>query len=274
MAGPIIEEQSGQSSEIIKSIRRVVKRSVFNPVTSMKIRTHQQPIVQLLDKLGFSHEMHDGLFILDLHSKSKDDVWNHGFDKHDRQAVKYYEERGSKFTIARERKEFDDYLALHGESLARGRERQLIPPEFFPRMQSNLGEQLKVATITVEDELIGGFSMICDSNISMVHLAVIGYSRTKNIHSPVVYMNWKTINWALENGFRYVNFGPTTSDSSNPVYKTKQKFEGVFMPRHRFTVPTSKVYYPLAKSVKKILSRMKDQPREYRVIQASAQRNS
>lgn len=246
MAGPIISDQVTNISQIMESLRKSVRFSPFNPVVSMQIVVHQQPMIQSLIACGYHYDMADGLFILDLQEKPPDHIWSNEFQKHDRQAVKYYERQDSWFGFARHEHDYTDYLALHEESIMRGKERPLIPPEFLSRMRSNVGERLKVALVTLEDKLAAGLSMICDPANATVHLRSIGYARTKNIHSPVIYIDWKTINWAFENGFRYVSFGPTSTKPTDAVRRLKERFGGSYVPRYRFTLSTSGIAYSFA----------------------------
>ena len=73
------------------------------------------------------------------------------------------------------------------------------------------------------------------------------------MHSPVIYLNWRALKWAAENGFRYVNFGLTKSASSSAVHRTKKKFGGEFVPSYKFTLPISKISYILASKIGRVL---------------------
>ena len=257
VAGPVVGLQVPNVREIMKSLRSAVKFSVFNPVVSMKIRVQDSPVIQTLIDLGFRHEQARGQFILDLHDKSPQDIWDGLFKKHDRQAVKYYEGRGSSFGFARNEQDYADFLALHEESVARTKDRPLNSPELLSSMRANLGKRLEIALVRLEDAVMAGFSMTCDSYLSTVYLSTLGYSRVKNIHSPIIYVNWKALNWASENGFRYVNFGTTVADPANPIYKMKQRFGGRFVPVYQFTLPISGLPYSLASSFNRAIRRVK-----------------
>jgi hypothetical protein len=253
IGGPVVSGQLGEIPEVIKSLQNSVKFSITNPVVSLQLRVHQQPMVQILTSMRFRYNASQGLFILNLASKTPQDIWKNGFQKHDRQAVKYYEERASSFTFARSDSDFTDYVALHQETMRRMGEtpRSL---DYLSSMRLNFGEQFKIALVTFENRLIAGFAMICDAKSSTVYLGLnIGYSRTKNIHSPMIFMNWKVVNWASENGLGFVNFGVADSKSSDPVHKIKQKFGPEFVPIYRFTIPTSNIPYKFARRIGRAL---------------------
>jgi hypothetical protein len=256
IAGPLLVDEIAGTPEAINLLRKAVKFSILQPIIYMRLRTHDELIARNLMKLGCKSTQGDGLFILDLHQKTRDDIWNQGFEKHDRQAVKFYETAGSSFEFAQTEEDYLEYLALHEESVARADKPPLISSSFLRAMRLNLGDRLKVALIRRDDRVIAGFSIISDPTNSIIHLAIIGYSRAKNIHSPVVYIDWKAVNWAASNGFRYVNFGPTNSNPSNPIYRTKEKFGGRFVPRYDFELPTSAIMLPIARAVTGVFRRM------------------
>jgi lipid II:glycine glycyltransferase (peptidoglycan interpeptide bridge formation enzyme) len=110
-------------------------------------------------------------------------------------------------------------------------------PDLASRIRLNFGERFKVGYVTLDNEMIGAQSLLCDFQNSIVHFAPGGYSTTKNIHSPAIYVNWKIIEWASEAGLRYVNFGPALPDPSNSIYRSKQKFGGQFVEGYRFKLP-------------------------------------
>ncbi|MDA4114490.1 MAG: GNAT family N-acetyltransferase [Thaumarchaeota archaeon] len=244
-----MDGQPGDIPEIIGSMSKSVTPSIRNPVVSLQFRVHQQAMIQPLLGAGMRHDVRQGLSILSLVSKPREYIWNNEFGKHDRQAVKYYDDRGASFTFAQSESDFIEYQALHHETMSRAGERPR-PREFFSRMQSNLGEKFKVGLITFEGKLIAGFAMICDPRTSTVYLGLnIGYTRVRNIHSSMLYLNWKIVNWASENDFRVINFGITESDHNDPNHKMKEKFGSEFVPVYRFILPTSRITYSVGKTI-------------------------
>src|SRR2546426_8720906 len=169
MAGPIIAPQVTDISEILESLPRSVRSPLLEPIVAMEINVLHQSLVRSLTNSGFNCEANQGLFVLDLVEKKPEDIWNREFEKHDRQAVKYYEEQGASFGFAHLDNEFEDYFALHQDSIIRKNRKPLIQPEFLSKMRVNMGEQLKVAVVKFDNELIGGFSVLCDRRNSTVH---------------------------------------------------------------------------------------------------------
>jgi hypothetical protein len=202
----------------------------------MLLKVLDQRIAQSLIGLGFRYRPHHGLFILDIHKKTKQEIWVKVFHKHDRQAVKFYDQAQSSFGFVENEHYFNDFLSLHRESMNRKGYRVRVQ-DLASRIRSNFGMQFRVAHVSRDNKMIAAQSLLCDLKNSTVHFAPSGYSRTKNIHSSMTYMNWKIIEWASEAGYRYVNFGPALQDPSNPVYRSKEKFGGEFVQGYRFTLP-------------------------------------
>jgi hypothetical protein len=218
----------------------------------MLVKVHQQPILQLMLALGFRYKLTDEFLISDLHATPPEQVWESGFRKHDRQAVKYYEQQGAGFGLAARESDYIDYLGL----LPRNYTGRLHSTEFFSRMRSNLGDKLKVAIVTVEGKVIAGTSMLCDPANSVIHLTTIRYSAVRNMHSPVTYLNWKTINWAAEHGYRFVHFGDYSvaedTDPNHPFHRLKMRFQTTSVPNYLFTLPVARTLYSVAKMMNRV----------------------
>jgi lipid II:glycine glycyltransferase (peptidoglycan interpeptide bridge formation enzyme) len=251
----VIDTRLGSVSEIMGPLRKSVTFSILRPVVSLQFRVHEPSIIQPLLDDGVRHDASQGLFILHLGSKSREEIWNNEFGKHDRQAIKYYEDRAAQFFFAKDESDFGEYQNLHQETMSRAGEPSRSM-EYLSSMRSNLGEQFKIALVKLENSVVVGFSMVCDQKSSTVYLGLnIGYSKAKNIHSPMVYMNWKILNWASEQGFRTINFGRTDSNSKDPIHKLKQKFGSEFVPIYRFTISASNSPYSISKSIQRLIPR-------------------
>ena len=262
IGGPIVDGRLVDVSESIRALQRSIRFSLVNPIISLQLRVHEDAMVQTLAGMGYEDDQKQSLFILDLESTTPEEIWNSGLEKHDRQAVKFYEGRSSNFFFANSKIDISDYLALQEETMRRGGD-QPRSMDYFLGLQKHFGERFKISMATVENRPVAGFTMLCDVNKSTLHLGLsVGYSKAKNMHSPMVFMNWKLVNWASENGFRFVSFGRTESKSTDPIHRLKQRFSSKSVPIHRFTIPTSKVSYSIAKSISGIISRGREKRAE------------
>jgi hypothetical protein len=264
MAGPLVGGEAKTVSELIESLRKSVRFSPFHPVVAFHIKTHRQEIVQPMIALGFHYKTDYGLLITDLREKPPEHIWNNGFMKHDRQAVKYYDLRGAEFRFASSESDFAGYLGLEEGPTWNPHDR----PEFFSRMRSNLGDRSNVAIVTLEGKVIAGLISISDPANSTVHLATMRYSLVRNIHSPVTYVNWKMTSWAVGQGFRYVDFGiwstEHTVDPNHFAYKLKRRFELDFIPRYEFNVRPSGTAYSMARRINRLIRGTREDTAENR----------
>ena len=259
LAGPVIDGKAANPSQIMSSLRKSVRFSPFNPVVAMRIRAYREQEVQPLVGLGFPYSITHGLYLLDLSEKPPEHIWGNGFNKHDRQAVKYYEQNGTEFGFAQTEGDYAQYVKLHKGSTIFSRMRVHSPDraDFVSRMRHSVGDRLKVALAKMNGEVIAGVSILCEPENSAMHFAIVRYSRENNIHSRVTYLYWKAINWASEQGFRHLDFGaysiPKGSNPTHPFFKLRERFESTIVPRYEFLLPTSNRVYSIARKISKVL---------------------
>jgi hypothetical protein len=251
-AGPIIGEQVSDLKEIVVSLRKSVKFTPFNPVAAMRIKTVRKEAIEPMLGLGFKHEAMHGLLTIDLQKETPEEIWSHGFQKHDRQAVKYYEQSGKGFALSSSEADFRRYLTLQRGSTIHGNDLAV----FVSRLRQNLGDSLKVASTTFGDEVVAGVLMLCDRSISCIHLSIMRFSPTKNIHSAVTYLDWEVANWARENGFGYIDLGSypisAVSGPGHHFYKLRMRFKAALEVRYQFVLPTSSISYSIAKRISRV----------------------
>jgi hypothetical protein len=253
MAGPIVDGDEAETLEALGSLPESISFSVRGPVVAMHIMCHQERIIRPMTSLGFPHKRKDyGLLMADLRQTPPERIWNDSFEKHDRQAVKYYERRGTEFRFAARETDLADYLALdRGPTWSR-----YDSPEAFSKLISNLGDNAKVALTTLGDKVDAGILLLCDRSSSTVHLITMKFTRARNIHSAVTYIDWKATQWAAEEGYRYIDFGPWLAahvvDPAHFASRLKRRFGAAFVPRYKFTVRPSGLVYSVARALNRI----------------------
>jgi hypothetical protein len=256
IAGPVISDSvANDAPRIVMALQKSVKpSSPTNPIVAMKFRIHQQSLIQLMLSLGLHHRQYDGLFVLDLHEKPPDHIWNNGFQRHDRRAIETLG-KSAEFGFID-----DDASLLNFSLLKRGAAiHRYDRLDFLVKTRAVMRDKLRIASVTLENEMIAGNMILCDTVISMVQFGMLRYSCTKNIHEPMAnttYINWKLINWAYENGFRYVNFGPypvdQVSNPAHPSHQLQERFELAFVPRYNFTLPIPSLALSILKKIRQI----------------------
>jgi hypothetical protein len=254
IAGPIINNQITNISQILESLPKSVKFSILNPVVSMILRVHRQTVVSCLVHSGFDYQVEAGDFILDLAEKPPEYIWNKVLPKDERKEIRYFERSSFSLDFARRESDYVDFFKLYKESMYR-QGYTSNSYEFFKDLRSNLGEQFRVRLLTSENNLIAGFGMLCDTKNSEARHGYVGYLSNKSGRSFMPYIYWKIVNWASENGFRYVNFGRTSPDPTDRIHRVKQKFGGEFVPEYKFVLPVNGKALSFARSVFRVFRR-------------------
>jgi len=243
-AGPLIEADNAAAAGILGALPKLPKFSPLKPVLAIHIRTHLEHVAKPMISLGFQYKIDDyGLLITDLRTHSPDLIWKDGFNKHDRQTVKYHEDIGCEFRLENRAEDFQGYMDLKEGPTWNRSDR----PEFFASMKERLGDRVKLGVVVQQGRVIAGSIFLCDGALSTVHLLSMKYSLVKNIHSPVTYLNLMTAKWTDGQGFSYLDFGPWSmqhaADAAWPAYKLKRRFEADLIPVYSFSIrPTGLAY--------------------------------
>jgi len=260
MAGPVVGLRHSNMAQIMASLPKSIGFSPFSPIIAMRIRVHQPPIVESLRSLEFQYAQRYGLLLLDLQARTPEHIWSNGFQKHDRQAVKYFDQRGATFGFAESRSEHLEYLALEGDSP----ENKAAHLDLLSRMRLNLGDRFKVSRVRLDGRTIMGSTLLLDSVTSTLHIMKHLSFRYREQNAPMKAMHslstfafWNVVKWAKENGFRYVDFGSYSRDlDSDPRHissKLRERFETQFVPSYDFVIPTHGTAFSIARKIHRVL---------------------
>jgi hypothetical protein len=250
-AGPLLGDWGIGASVALAGLGGSIKFRPNNPVVAMRLRVSEPRTIEALLRLGFKHKLTYGLFVIDLLKTPPQHIWSHGFQKHDRQAVKYYDQKGPGFGFATKDEEYAQFLRLRRGSTNHEFDRG----GFVAKIRTSLGGRLGIGLVKVGDEVVAGTLVLRDDPCSAVRLMILRFNPTRRIHSSVTYLNWKVINWAHGQGYRYCDLGPynilASSDPNHHFQKLKARFEADLLPRYDFTLPTSALSYSLARGIER-----------------------
>jgi len=260
MAGPVVGLRHSNLLPIMASLPKSIKFSPRNPIIAMRIRIHQPQIVESLRSLEFEYSQRYGIFLLDLQARTPEHIWSNGFQKHDRQAIKYFDQHGAEFGFAERRSDYLEYLDLEGDSS----EKKARHLDVLSRMWLNLGDRFKVARVTLEGRTIMGSTLLLDTVTSTLHVMKHLSFRYREENAPVKTMHslstfafWNVVNWAKENGFRYVDFGSypkeVGSDPRHISSRLRERFEIEFVPSYDFVIPTHGTAFSIARKIKRVI---------------------
>ena len=256
-AGPLIEADQADVAGVLGALPKLPKFSPLKPVLAIHIRTHLESVAKPMIRLGFQNKIDEyGLLITDLGTHPLDLIWKNGFNKHDRQTVKYHEDIGCEFRLENRAEDFQGYIELKEGPTWNRSDR----PEFFASMKENLGDRVRLGVVVQEDKVIAGSIFLCDAATSTVHLLSMKYTLVRNIHSPVTYLNLMTARWADGHGFRHVDFGPWSTehaaDAAWPAYKLKRRFEADLLPVYAFSIRPSGLAYSITRRMRSTVQKV------------------
>jgi lipid II:glycine glycyltransferase (peptidoglycan interpeptide bridge formation enzyme) len=125
---------------------------------------------------------------------------------------------------------------------------------FLDKVLEGFGDNFKIVSVSLNDELVAAWAILCNQKTRTVHLPWGGYKELRGL-SPNFYAYWMAIRWAHENGFRFVNFGSTSSDETNKIHQFKKAFGGEFISKYRFSIPLRPKVYNVARRLYSVLRR-------------------
>jgi hypothetical protein len=237
-AGPIVNSEVEDYASLLTSLSKFHTFSPLMPLPiSMTIRTDQPGIYKPMSDLGWKYVIHQGDFRLDFQETTPQTIWNQVFRKDERNELRFYQRAGFSFHLAENEGDYDAFIELYRESMARRgygeRVRQISS------MRNCFKDSFGVCLLESEGRLVAGISFLCNEKESTVRLDKIGYAPIKNSRSPYFFMLWMMVNWACEKRYRFLRLGTTSADEKHPLHHIKRKFGGTFIPEYDFRVPIS-----------------------------------
>ena len=203
-----------------------------------KIKLLDRHLCEKLVREGSEILAHSGSVLLDLEKKPPSHIWEAILSKKDRQKLRQFENEGFEFRLATERKEVDELHRLHGMNLIRLGS-PVRPASFYTDLWEIMNpEFFQIANISLNDKVVcsGGFFTFRPTRT--VHLSYIGYDHEQLRNRQIqLFLDWSTLKWAWENGFKYVNFGTAPYDPSHVYQKLKTRFGGEFVPIYAVRIP-------------------------------------
>jgi lipid II:glycine glycyltransferase (peptidoglycan interpeptide bridge formation enzyme) len=210
--------------------------------------------VNCLIHSGYNYRVEAGDVILDLAERRPEHIWNRFLPKDERGDIRYYDGCGVSLDFARRESDYADFFNLYQESMQR-QGYTSISHDFFKNLRLNLGDQFRVILFTSENNVIAGNAILCDTKMSVVRLSLVGYRPLKSTKSFMPYIFWRIVNWASENGFKYLNFGRSSPDPTDHIRRGKQHFGGEFVPEYKFVLPVNSKEISFARSVLRVYNR-------------------
>jgi hypothetical protein len=246
-SGPLFSPgASSRASELVESLLHSIPTSIR--LAGIHIRTTNKNIADYLSKSGVRIHDSAGFFLVDLQETPPEVIQAKFFKKHERQNVRYFEDNDLKVTVTGDQRSIEEFHALYSQSMLR-KGYAVEPLPFLTAVSREFQDSFKILFVRSSAAKAAG-ALLLDRDRGTVHLMQVGYERPPS-HSILFYSDWVTMNWARENGFRFVNMGNGSSNPNHANFRTKKRFGGAFVTRYWCNIYLS----PLVRGLRSILGR-------------------
>ena len=251
--GPVFDEGYEDYDGMMASLIQSLRNSLSMTVLSVYLETTNRTVADVLMAHGYRWSTVSGDFLLDLEMRSPDEIWENIFRYKERRQIRQLDSKGVLWTVSNAKDSFASFFQLHEETMRR---RSYGTPSrlFLGKVLEGFGDDFKIVSVSLNNELLAATAFLCNQKTRMVHLPWGGYKELPGL-SPNFYALWMIIKWAHGNGFRFVNFGSTSSDETNKIHQFKKAFGGELIPKYRFSIPLRPRMYALARRLYSVWKR-------------------
>jgi lipid II:glycine glycyltransferase (peptidoglycan interpeptide bridge formation enzyme) len=102
---------------------------------------------------------------------------------------------------------------------------------------------MRITLLSKNSTVAGGLLMFTYKPQKTVYFQYLSLNRTlPNTYHPTYYLFWEAINWAWNNNYEKISFGPQHLDENNPRYRIKNEFGGNFEPIYSKMIPLTNLF--------------------------------
>lgn len=254
--GPLFRKDGNKQyvcDSLVNWLRTV---SLSARVVGSRIVTTDEEARRLFEARGMTFQAKRGFMIADLEKAPPETIWEKVFSNRESQrtVIRRLERMGIEMRVVADRGALKEFERLHRDSLVRLK--APIPPEsFYNDLWETLSPRyLQIGIVSLTGKTLCAFIFLPFAQRRSVDLFLIGYDREtlRNLSMPL-YVIWRMIEWARENGYRFVNLGRTPNNPADKHYRFKAQFGCSMIPCYDMQL----VPHPrLLKVVQKTLSWM------------------
>jgi hypothetical protein len=184
----------------------------------------------------------DGNMILNLQKSPPEKIWeNFSAKKGQRKFIRRFDEKGYSITEISSHEEMKLFYRYYKENInyIGG---SLQPFSHFTDLWNNLfSEEMRITILSKDSLIAGGLLMFLYKPQKVVYLNYLSLNRDlPNTYHPTYSLFWEAINWAWNNNYEKISFGPQYLDEKNPRYRIKNEFGGEFEPIFSKMIPLNK----------------------------------
>lgn len=225
--GPIVKKSCVKAASI--SLWKFLERSSYEdniPLTKMlfvdkEVSCFFKSPNTYVDKIK-------GVVEIDLAVKPSIFIWNKIFRHDQRKRIRRFERDGFQVRKTCSKSDFLEFLSTYYKNMEHINA-PAFPVNFFKNIWNMLYPENFNILLVEKGKTVGGVAFF--KYMKKIYLTYLGIDREtlSSRYRIAPYLFWKSIEWAEENGFRYVSLGATPSDPQNMYYSQKMMFGSSFL---------------------------------------------
>lgn len=204
---------------------------------------HKETIDNLKNFMIFPYA-DDGNMMLDLQKSPPEKIWeNFSAKKGQRKFIRRFDEKGYCTTEINSRDDLKLFYKYYKENVnyIGG---SLHPFSHFTDLWNNLlSDEMRITVLSKDSIVAGGLLTFTYKPKKTVYFAYLSINRSlPNTYHPTYYLFWEAINWAQNNNYEKISFGPQYFNENNPRYRIKTEFGGTFVPIFSKMIPLKRIF--------------------------------
>lgn len=248
LGGPLLKEE--YKKDAAKAlVNYLIELGASNGIAYTKMRLSDLEACEYLRTNDSNVDDNSGTMILDLDEKPLDIIWEKVFTKKggQRRLIRRFERDGFQIREAKCSEDLNNFYKLYCEHKYH-LGASPYPFKYFEIIWSFLHpDNFNIILVEKDDECIGASAFFIYKEQRSIYLCYIGYNKglLSTRYNYSYYARWKEIEWAHENGFRYVSFGPSPKDPNSVYHSRKISFGCDFIQDHYLYIPHNKKLFLL-----------------------------
>lgn len=137
------------------------------------------------------------------------------------------------------------------------------PFSFFSKLKDNAPDRVRILSLDIGGRNAGSVLRLLDREQSSIHAYCSGVAPDYFKYYPAELLAWYAINWGVKNGYRTYDFGATTADFDDGIFRFKEEFGGNAVPTLSWERVFSKTRNKLVTVAKTIRQGNQGRPTDY-----------
>jgi predicted N-acyltransferase len=226
--GPII---TTDEKEVLELMLKMISKVCRNNIISHQISALSNNYIrygQFLEKNGYRASYGGCRFIIDL-NKPYERIYSNMSSARRRSLNKVKEK---KFDVSIEKvsdSNLNDFYKIHEKVMKRLVD-NVTPLPFFNFLKNEINDRIRIFSASIDGRQVGQILCFLDDEQSSIHYFFSAIEEINFIHYPSELLHDFVIRWGIDHKYDYYDFGATSSNFTNSLFKFKEEFGGKAVP--------------------------------------------